>query len=407
MNPTTKEDFELLYHALEVWRQEELDRINSTTTGAERKAALCSLLEQEAELIAGIGQHRLEAGRQAQDRTVERFLDATAAPKKWIAYDGNMTEMATPYTLRATQLRSLYHSLTTPGMASDERLDVLLTLKCTVKEHDCGLTRELVGLIEREADLLVRGLRPQAMAGLRKRIATLFFQYCRTPLFNPEAAKHIKVPQDPSSLRSNIYYCRSCCQYLPSTEFELSTNSRVVGHCRKCQELDNEARSRDDLTIYRSMLKELRKSEETFHDGSHIIFLLQECDLRYLVETIWRGRSALSSESDLAELRLVRWEAGQQWSPWNTVLLTREEAQAHTRLERVEESYGEKFVSQVYQRHVLAKTYFARVAEMVESMRSKVADLPLPRPPEHVITARPAKISAHPPPSTQATPIQT
>ena len=29
--------------------------------------------------------------------------------------------------------------------------------------------------------------------GLRKRIATLFLQYCRTPLFNAEAAKHIKV----------------------------------------------------------------------------------------------------------------------------------------------------------------------------------------------------------------------
>ena len=47
--------------------------------------------------------------------------------------------------------------------------------------------------MEREADLLVRGLSTQAMAGLRKRIATLFFQYCRTPLFNPESAKHIKV----------------------------------------------------------------------------------------------------------------------------------------------------------------------------------------------------------------------
>ena len=124
--------------------------------------------------------------------------------------------MATPYTVRATQLKDLYHSLTTNGMTNDERLDVLLTLKCTVKvcacvhssllfsldspppslslkEHDCELTRELVSLIDREADLLVRDLRPQTMAGLRKRISTLFFQYCRTPLFNPEAAKHIKV----------------------------------------------------------------------------------------------------------------------------------------------------------------------------------------------------------------------
>ena len=57
----------------------------------------------------------------------------TAAPKRWIAYDGNTTEMATPYTLRAAQLRDLYHSLTNSALTSDERLDILLTLKCTVK----------------------------------------------------------------------------------------------------------------------------------------------------------------------------------------------------------------------------------------------------------------------------------
>ena len=67
------------------------------------------------------------------------------------------------------------------------------------------------------------------------------------------------------------------------------------------------------------------------------MLLLQECDIRYLVETIWRGQSALSSERDLSELCLVRWEAGHQWSPWNTILLTREEAQAHTRIDKVEE----------------------------------------------------------------------
>ena len=34
----------------------------------------------------------------------------------------------------------------------------------------------------------------RSFTGLRKRIATLMFlQYCRTPLFNAEAAKHIKV----------------------------------------------------------------------------------------------------------------------------------------------------------------------------------------------------------------------
>ena len=37
-----------------------------------------------------------------------------------------------------------------------------------------------------------------------------------------------KVPQDPSVLRKNIYFCPSCNSYLPSTEFQLSSNSRWV-----------------------------------------------------------------------------------------------------------------------------------------------------------------------------------
>lgn len=36
MNPRTKEDFELLYHALEMWRVDELKTINESTSGAER-----------------------------------------------------------------------------------------------------------------------------------------------------------------------------------------------------------------------------------------------------------------------------------------------------------------------------------------------------------------------------------
>ena len=56
-----------------------------------------------------------------------------AAPKKWVAFDGTFTEMDTPHTLRASQLRDLYNSITMKGLSSEERLDVLLTLKATVR----------------------------------------------------------------------------------------------------------------------------------------------------------------------------------------------------------------------------------------------------------------------------------
>lgn len=56
-----------------------------------------------------------------------------AAPKKWKGHDGKTTEMDTPYTIRAKELRDIYNSINMKYLTQDERLDVLLTLKHTVK----------------------------------------------------------------------------------------------------------------------------------------------------------------------------------------------------------------------------------------------------------------------------------
>lgn len=52
-----------------------MERINRTLTGAERKAALCGLLEQETQLIASIGRHKLNADEDNQQKAVLHFLD--------------------------------------------------------------------------------------------------------------------------------------------------------------------------------------------------------------------------------------------------------------------------------------------------------------------------------------------
>lgn len=56
-----------------------------------------------------------------------------AQPKRWKAYDGKVTEMDTQYTLRARELFEIYRSISMNDIPKDERLDVLLTLRCTVK----------------------------------------------------------------------------------------------------------------------------------------------------------------------------------------------------------------------------------------------------------------------------------
>lgn len=74
--------------------------------------------------------------------------------------------MDTPYTLRAQELRDIFNSLSMKYLTQDERLDILLTVKHTVKEHDCKLTQEIIELIDREADLLMRGVKESNLEGM-------------------------------------------------------------------------------------------------------------------------------------------------------------------------------------------------------------------------------------------------
>ena len=61
-------------------------------------------------------------------------------PKKWMGPDGKETSMDTPHTLRARQLRDVYHSINMDNVSNDERLDALLTLKHTIKVNQSFVT---------------------------------------------------------------------------------------------------------------------------------------------------------------------------------------------------------------------------------------------------------------------------
>ncbi|XP_051886494.1 IQ and ubiquitin-like domain-containing protein [Pristis pectinata] len=370
MNPKTKEDFDLLFHALEEWKQEELSNINQTLTGPERKAALYTLLEQEAKLIASIARHRVDAAKETGPKLIQNLLNKCADPIRWKAFDGRVTEMDTQFTIRARELRDIYNSINMKYLTTDERLDALLTLKHTVKEHDCKLTQEIVDLIDREADLLMRQVKESYLDGLRQRISTLFLQYIKTPMFNPEVARFLKVPQDPMQLRKNVYFCSSCGSYLPSTEFPLSMTSRNLHVCQQCIKQNNEARHRAESSQYKLIMKQLRKTEADFGDGAQLAFLVQEQDMKYLIDSIWGTQSALSANANLKDLIMIRWDKKSEWSPWNCILLTEEEAAAHLKLRDIEKDYEATFIRKIKHRHTLGKSYFSRIPEVVNYART-------------------------------------
>ncbi|XP_006090566.1 IQ and ubiquitin-like domain-containing protein [Myotis lucifugus] len=360
-NPKTKEDFELLYNALELWRQEQLECINQSFCGAERKVALCELLEKETQIIASIGRYRHIAYMANQEAIIHTFLSKCSAPKTWRRADGKIIEMETQFIIRARELQSIYKCIMLKNLSQDERLDVLLTLKHTVKEHECKLTQEILELIDREVDLMMRGVKNDNLEGLRKRIATLFFHYIKTPLFNAEVARHLKVPQDPLKFYKKIYFCHSCQLYLPSTEFAISSTAHRIYRCRNCISLDNETRQRESFLKYKYLLKRLYYSEVNYDDDSKIAFLIQLQDIQYLVENIWAAQSALSAWNDLNDLVLVRWDKAVEWSPWNCILLTKDEAAAHLKLTSIEVGYEPLFIHKIKHKHILAKNYFSQI----------------------------------------------
>ncbi|XP_004386610.1 IQ and ubiquitin-like domain-containing protein [Trichechus manatus latirostris] len=313
-NPKTEEDFELLYNALE------------------------HLFKLE-----------------------QHFVYACSAPKVWRTPFGKIIEMDTQFTIRARELQNIYKCIMLKNISQDERLDVLLTLKHTVKEHECKLTQEILELIDREVDLMMRGVKCHNLEGLRKRITTLFLHYIKTPLFNPEVARHLKVPQDPLKFYKKIYFCHSCQLYLPSTEFSISSTSQRIYRCRHCNSLDNETRKRESFLKYKCLLQRLYFSEADYDDDSKIAYLMQLQDIQHLVENIWASQSALSAWDDLNDLVMVRWEKSMQWAPWNCILLTKSEGFAHLKLASVEEGYEPLFIHKIKHKHILAKNYFSQI----------------------------------------------
>ncbi|KAJ3157147.1 hypothetical protein HDU89_002558 [Geranomyces variabilis] len=381
LHPKSTKDFEVLYNGLETWRQQETIKINAANySEPARLAALADLLDQEAALIQKIDRLQIAANEENRERKIVRLLDTMSSAKKWRVAKLGTVQVDTPNTIRARELKDLYHALNVPLVSVDERLQILLHVKYTVKEFDCNLTREVVELIDREGDLVSRGREARSMEGLRKRISNLFLQFIQTPEFNPEAAQYQKFPEAGQSWKRDqaVYYCRSCTRYLASTEFYLSTTLTHLGKCKGCTTDENLATSRKDDSVYSDLLKLVRLQEFQRHTQTGVpadphynaMSLLQEADMRYIVERVWNRQSAVSGARALESLVLTRWDPTIELSPWNCILLTKAEAGTHDRAPVPEEQYSEEFGRKIAQKHFAAKQHFFQLPAMEKYLRS-------------------------------------
>lgn len=197
-HPRTAADFAVLHNELEAWRLQEVARIKEAEISEdERRVAMMELLKKQTKLLQTIDRLQIQAGRENRTRRVNTVLNKMASAKSWGT--ASAVNVETPFTIRARELRDLYNGLQLTGLTIDERLDILLHVKWTVKEFECPLTREIVELVDREADLLNRGRKDSSLAALRTRMSNLFLQFIETPEFNPEAIQYQRVPLEYTS----------------------------------------------------------------------------------------------------------------------------------------------------------------------------------------------------------------
>jgi hypothetical protein len=194
LHPKTNPDFAILFNELDSWRRDEIIKIKSTTTiGEERTKALTELLADETKALQSIQNLKIAARKDLYTEKTHKMLERMAESHRWQLSNGDVAYVQTPETIRAKELLDLYNALNTI-LGIDDRLDVLLRVKWTVREFDTQLTRDIAELVDREADLLNRGRPIKSIDKLRIRLGNMFLQFLENADYNPRAKDFVGLP---------------------------------------------------------------------------------------------------------------------------------------------------------------------------------------------------------------------
>jgi len=372
-NPTRLLDMELLYRAINAWRKEEEAFVKENRWGAERRAALATLTEMEADLLLDLEKTKNKIKVTHRDDYINSTFTKMGKPKRWLgAKTNNFINMDSTDKLRIRQLHNLYKELQQPVESREQRLELLEKLTTMIKYYSSNMCKYLISLVNREIAMMNRHVSKRLLGGVRLRIANGLFHLCQDPNFNPEAKILQKVPWDEQKLRKDMVQCKGCRRMQYRDEFTILRGTTVTTRCHNCMNLYRTAILRVDLNLYRHMLKELRRDELQSGITNSVSLLIDAFDIQFLVEQIWHGQSALSGIDNRYLLRLCRWNRDLPWMPWNCVLLTEEEAVAHLQLEDMHDAYRETFFHKVSITQSAARTYYERLSKLSLNLDDKV-----------------------------------
>ncbi len=163
--------------------------------------------------------------------------------------------------------------------------------------------------------------------------------------------------------KADVRLCASCGRFLSNKDFDASPAGHTLSRCRRCAHTHVESVTRTDPVPYADLLSRVQRVEAVATPPSRICFALTAADMRVLVEQVWGGRSVLSQQSEVHRLTLARWDLDEPWTPWNSVLLTEEEAAAHVSMGAHGGVYAAPLVQRIQHRCMQARMLFKRLAE--------------------------------------------
>lgn len=164
--------------------------------------------------------------------------------------------------------------------------------------------------------------------------------------------------------------CEKCKSAMPLANFVMHSRQKDYDLCRKCSSLKT---SKTDLSVYRAILRGIQRDERRRGSLASLAFIIQETDIKYIIENIWHGISILSQCSVTSDLRLPRWNINEDWSPWNCICLSDTESRIHVICSDLLLIYGEKIMKECLSKHSLAMSTFKHLKKM-ESAFAESAD---------------------------------
>lgn len=365
--PRTKAEFASVYSMIARWKRIEIARISKNYCGPSKIAEFYALLDREVEMLRALETHRAKLNSDLKLKRDLRFFEAISTPLAWkCSYKQIPIEMDTIETQKGRGFYDSFREFCNAGTDREGKLQALLNVKVSLQEDTCPLALELVNLINRACELTARGIADKHLDMLHKRIRSMMIRHYKQPECNEGLTAHMEKVKE-RHMEDNLFYCQRCQKLRTSEAYTIDARVRVLKVCSACMWYDKSQEPWINLAPHRFMLRTIRREERMRRAGSSCAFILQDKDIFFLVNNIWHGSSAVSECSNIYELHLCRWKRDEDWSPWNCVLLTRDEAKAHLQIADLESVYDVQFRSRVNSKHNLARMHFAKLFGMEDA----------------------------------------